>query len=270
MRMDMHMVMAMYGISNKLSVMAMLHYNVMQMNMNMLPGTMHMHMDGGTMVMTAGSSDNTMKSTSSGLGDSKLYAVYSLLNKGVHHLILSAGVNLPTGSIRVKGADDDMMYAGSRLPYMMQLGSGTVDFMPGVTYLMKADKFSYSGQFTTVLRPFNNALNYHLGNEYVLNAWAAYQWLPWISTSLRAEGNYVNTISGQDASLFSIIEPSADPLNYGGQNVNAYLGLNFYLDRGFLKNNKLSIEYGMPVYQNVNGIQLAAKSTVYAGWLISF
>ena len=95
MRMDMHMVMAMYGITNKLSVMAMFNYNVMSMNMNMLPGTMHMHMDGGTMVMSA--NDNTsMHSHSSGLGDTKLYAVYSLMNKKIHHVIVSAGFNLPT------------------------------------------------------------------------------------------------------------------------------------------------------------------------------
>ncbi len=269
MRMDMHMIMAMYGITNKLSVMAMFNYNVMSMNMNMLPGTMHMHMDGGTMVMST--NDNTsMHSHSSGLGDTKLYAVYSLLNKKIHHVIVSAGFNLPTGSIRVKGASDDMMYAGARLPYMMQMGSGSFDFMPGITYLLKANKFSFSTQLTTVLRPFNNSLNYHLGNEYSLNVWGAYQWFPWISTSLRVEGNSVGAISGQDAELYQVLEPDANPACYGGQNINGYVGLNFYLNKGFLKNNKLSVEYGMPLYQNFNGIQLVPKSTIYAGWLISF
>ncbi|MCW3086506.1 MAG: hypothetical protein JWP12_3872 [Bacteroidetes bacterium] len=269
MRMDMHMIMAMYGITNKLSVMAMFNYNVMTMNMSILPGTMHMHMDGGTMVMS--SDDNTsMRSHSSGLGDTKLYAVYSLMSKKIHHVILSAGFNLPTGSIRVKGASDDMMYSGARMPYMMQMGSGSFDFMPGVTYLLKANKFSFSTQVTTVLRPFNNALNYHLGNEYSLNVWGAYQWFPWISTSLRMEGNSVGAISGQDVSLYQVIEPDANPACYGGENINGYLGLNFYLNKGFLKNNKLSVEYGMPLYQNFNGIQLVPKSTIYAGWLISF
>lgn len=269
MRMDMHMLMGMYGITDKLSVMAMLNYNVMTMNMNMLPGTMHMHMDGGTMVMTMNES-NTMRTRTSGLGDTKLYAVYSLLSKGPHHLLVNLGFNLPTGSIRQQGASDDMMYTNSRYPYMMQLGSGTIDFMPGATYLLMQNKFSFSTQVTTVIRPFTNALNYHLGNEYALNVWAAYQWLPWISTSLRAEGNAVDAISGSDAGVYQGMEPSANPLNYGGQTVNGYVGLNFYLNKGFLRNNKLSVEYGMPLYQNVNGIQTAAKSAIYAGWLISF
>ena len=267
MRMDMHMVMAMYGITNRLSVMAMFNYNIMTMNMNMLPGTMHMHMDGGTMVMTA-DDNSSMRSHSSGFGDTKLYAVYSLVNKKIHHVILSTGLNLPTGSIRVKGASDDMMYANSRLPYMMQMGSGSVDFMPGVTYLLKANKFSFSTQVTTILRT-NNSLGYRLGNEYSLNIWGAYQWFPWISTSVRMEGNSVGIIVGKDASLYNV-EPAADPMSYGGENINGYIGLNFYLNKGFLKNNKLSVEYGMPLYEKFNGIQLMPRSTIYAEWMISF
>lgn len=269
MRMDMHMLMAMYGFTNRLSVMVMLNYNTMTMDMNMLPGTMHMHMDGSTMVMSE-STSNSMRSHVSGPGDTKLYAVYSVVNKGVHHVLINAGVSIPTGSIRKKGGDDDMMYTNARYPYMMQTSSGTVDVMPGATYLLKESKFSFSTQVTAVLRPYNNALNYHLGNEFALNAWAAYQWLPWISTSLRAEGCHTGTISGHDAGLYAAMEPSANPINYGGQNLNGYVGLNFYLNKGFLRNNRLSFEYGMPLYQEVKGIQQALRSAVYAGWLISF
>ena len=274
MRMDMHMVMAMYGITNKFSVMAMFNYNVMSMNMNMLPGTMTMHMDGGTMIM-APSTSNTMQSRSSGLGDTKLYLVYTLLNHNEHHILLSEGFNIPTGSIHVNGRSDDMMYAEMRLPYMMQMGSGSFDFMPGITYLLKANKTSFSTQVTSVIRPFNNSLNYHLGNELTLNAWVAHKWFPWISTSLRAEADFVGAISGFDPSLTTNTEPDANPLCYGGQYINTYIGLNFYCNKGWMKNNKLSVEYGIPVYQNVNGqivngTQLAVKSILTAGWMITF
>lgn len=269
MRMDMHMVMAMYGISNKFSVMTMFNYNVTSMNMNMLPGTMHMHMNGSTMVMTEATS-NTMTSHSSGLGDTKLYVVYALLNRNIHHVLLSEGFNIPTGSIRVKGGSDDMMYEGQRLPYMMQMGSGSFDFMPGITYLLKTNNTSFSAQINSVIRPFNNSLNYHLGNELTANAWIAHKWLPWISTSLRVESNSIGAIVGQDPELIQVMEPDANPLCYGGQYLSTYAGLNLYSTKGWLKNNKLSVEYGIPVYQNLNGPKLAVKSTLTAGWLISF
>ncbi|MGZ4033429.1 MAG: transporter [Bacteroidia bacterium] len=267
MQMDMHMVMAMYGFTNRFSVMAMFNYNVLSMNMNMLPGMM-MQMDGSTMVMTAANS--SMKTKTSGLGDTKLYAVYTLVNHNVHHLFFSEGFNIPTGNIRFKGSSDNMMYSDQRFPYMMQTGSGSFDFMPGITYLLKRNKSSYSAQVTSVIRPFTNALNYHLGNELTFNCWAAYKPLPWISGSVRIESTSSAAITGKDATLYQILEPSANPRNYGGQSVNTYLGLNFYASKGFLKNNKLSVEYGIPVYQNFNGTQLATAYTIYAGWLISF
>ncbi len=269
MRMDMHMVMAMYGVTNRLSLMAMFNYNASSMNMNSLPGTMNMTMNGSGGMMSSNNS-NTMSSKTSGLGDTKLYAVYSIINHNVHHILLSGGISLPTGSIQMKGKSDDMMYPSQRFPYMMQMGSGTFDFMPGITYLLKQNKASLSAQITSVIRPFNNSLNYRLGNEFTFNVWSAYRWFPWVSSSVRIEGSSVGAINGYDPSLYGVLEPSATSLNYGGQIVKSYLGLNFYLNRGWLKNNKLSVEYGMPVYQNVNGVQLALKSTIYAGWMISF
>lgn len=261
MRMDMHMVMAMYGITDRLSLMVMFNYNSISMKMNMLPGSTHVHGSG-----TSASNSHEMSSQTSGLGDTKLYAVYSLLNSTVHYLLLSGGLNLPSGNIQMKGDSHDPMYPSQRLPYMMQMGSGTADFMPGITYLFKEEKVSFSTQVTSVLRPFYNLLNYGLGNEYALNIWGAYKWVPWVSSSIRIEGTSQGAIVGSDKSLFSGMEPSASALNYGGENVSAYLGLNFY----FLKKNKLSIEYGMPLYQNVNGVQMKQASTIYAGWLISF
>jgi hypothetical protein len=170
----------------------------------------------------------------------------------------------------MKGNNDNAMYPNQRLPYMMQLGSGSFDFMPGLTYLLKNNKLSASAQIISVIRPFNNSLNYHLGNEVTFNVWAGYKWFPWMSISIRVESNTVGAISGKDPSLYEVLEPDANPLCYGGQTVNSFIGINFYTSKGCLRNNKLSIEYGIPVYQNLNGPQLALKSTLYAGWLISF
>ncbi len=266
MQMDMHMLMAMYGITDKLSVMAMFNYNVNNMSMTAFPGTT-MIMDGKPMVM---STYTNMTTKTSGLGDTKIYAVYALINKNANHVFISGGINIPTGSITIKGKSDDMMYPDTRLPYMMQLGSGSLDFMPGVSYLFKEEKFSAGTQLTLIARPFNNSLGYHLGNELNANAWAAYKWLPWISTSIRVEENSAAKISGNDVSLIETLEPVAFATNYGGNTISAFAGLNFYFNKTWLQHCKLSLEYGQPIYQKVNGVQLAQKSTLYAGYAILF
>lgn len=264
MNMDMHMIMGMYGITDRLSVMAMLSYNVLTMKMNMLPGTMQMQMNG--MVMSD-MSMTSMSSKASGPGDTKLYAMYALLNGHTHGLVLSLGLNLPTGSIQVKG-DDMSMQPGQRLPYMMQLGSGTYDLMPGLTYLLKKDKLCWGTQVAGTWRRGYNAVGYALGNDVTATTWLAYQFLPWLSTSARAEGFAGDRIYGRDKTLFEVMEPDAKVTSYGGQRASAYAGLNFYWKK--LSNSRFTVEYGQPFYQSLNGPQLATRSVLYAGWGISF
>lgn len=262
MTMNMHMVMAMYGISNRLSVMAMFNYNSMNMSMSMPIGNTHMHMAGMSM-----SSNTGMSMSASGIGDTRLYAVYALLNKPAHLLMLSAGINLPTGSITQKG-DAASMVPGQRFPYMMQLGSGTYDIMPGITYVLRSNKISWGSQLAGVIRPGYNSLNYSYGNELSAGTWLAYKFLPWLSTSVRAEAIATESIYGKDNDLYEIIEPDSKAANYGGTRINSYLGINVFL-KNFV-NSKFSFEYGLPVYQNLNGPQLASRSILYAGWGVSF
>ena len=264
MYMNMHMFMLMYGLTNRITVMGMVNYNSMSMSMAMLPGTM-MNMPG--MMMSPDMTSNSY--SSSHFGDTKLSVLYGLVNQSNHHLLISAGLSLPTGSINIKG-DSKSMYPNSRLPYMMQTGSGTVDINPGLTYLYRKTAFTWGTQANSALRTYYNSLSYKLGNEYTLTSWFAYQWSNWASNSIRIEGNTAGAIQGKDAAVLSIMEPSANPVNYGGQRINAYLGFNFYLPRGILYNNRLAIEYGIPVYQNVNGIQTGLRNTLYLGWQIKF
>jgi len=267
MRMDMHMLMAMYGVTDRFNLMAMFNVNIMNMNMNMFSSNGTMTMPDGS-VMTTPNGSSTMNPTTSGLGDTKLYALYSLLKNNGHFVILSGGISIPTGTINKKGGTDEMMYYGIRLPYMMQCGSGTFDFMPGATYVMKKNKITYSAQLLSVLRPFNNSVGYHLGNELTFNTWAAYQWFPWMSSSVRLESYNCGVIKGSDPQVYTVMEPAANPLCYGGNRVSGYAGINFFITKGWLRNNKFSVEYGLPFYQNLNGLQLSTHSTLFASWTI--
>lgn len=263
MRMDMHMLMAMYGVTGRLSVMAMADYNVNTMQMKMLPGTMHMHgMDSNTVMPT------DMQTRTQGIGDIKLYALYRARSGVASTWVVSLGLNIPTGNINNNGGGN-VMYQGMRLPYAMQTGSGTFDLLPGVTYLKQAKKLSYSMQALATLRPFYNADGYRFGNDVTLNAWGSYRVVRCASVSLRLENVWSGTISGNDTRVLRVMEPSADTRNYGGDLASCYAGINVYFHKQNL-NGKLSLEAGLPWYQSVNGIQLAVTHAVYAGTTVEF
>ena len=266
MRMDMHMLMAMYGLSHKITLMAMVNYNFLTMNMTMLPiasmGNMmhsgHTHAENMNMAM------NT-----AGVGDIKLYILYDLFNKKGNQFVISSGISIPTGNIQNTGTAANM-YANARLPYAMQLGSGSFEIAPGITWLKNVGLVSVSVQATSIIRTNYNMVGYRLGNEITVNAWAAYQLTDWLSTSLRTEGTIIGKMQGIDPMLYTGNEPAANIYNYGGEKVNVYGGINLYMNHKLMRNNKFSIEYGIPVYQNLNGIQSALTSTLFAGWQIAF
>lgn len=254
MQMQMHMVMAMYGLTDRLTVMAMFQYVFNYMNMTMPMGK---HYYNHSML-------------SSGLGDTRLYALYALRKKGTEQLLMSAGFNIPTGTINIKGAAGSMMFDAQRFPYSMQFGSGTYDVLPCINYLIQQNKMSYSAQMASVLRTHYNSLNYKYGNELTVSAWAAWQWLSYITSSLRVEANAAGKIKGKDQTLKVYDEPSANPDNYGGERIQVYLGTSFRIKKRFLDKNRLSIEYGLPVYQNLNGIQMKTKVGLFAAWPLTF
>lgn len=264
MQMHMHMLMGMYGITDKLSVMAMLNYQTAGMHMNMFGASAHQHGDG-----VHAESAGHMDMHTSGLADTKVYLSYTLFETSTHSMVASAGVNIPTGSIQQKG-DAAGMYAGTRMPYMMQLGSGTVDCMPGITYNRFSEKWHWGAQVTGVYRPFTNSVGYRLGNEGMVTSWLAYGIAKHLSLSIRGEAFYQQAISGRDVFLFSGMEPAASYRNYGGKRLNASIGFTYGADKGLLAHHKLAVEYGKPLWQDLNGIQLAQQHLLTAAWIFSF
>ena len=64
--------------------------------------------------------------------------------------------------------------------------------------------------------------------------------------------------------------PTADPANYGGKRLDVLMGLNFVVPRGYFKNHRLAIEGGLPIYQDLNGIQLETDWMLTAAWQYAF
>ncbi len=270
MKMDMHMIMGMYGITDRLTLMVMLNYTTSSMDMNMFTSDNHNHegMVGMEGMSNSNLSNHTMKSI--GLSDSKIQFLYGLKKHKNYQVLANLGCNIPNGSIEVKGASTDMMYPSNRLPYGMQLGSGTFDLLPGVTYLYQKNDLTVSVQASSVVRLGYNKVGYKLGNEAGINAWIAYTWLDNLSSSFRIEGNVTSKIQGVDPTIYAFNEPSAYRLNYGGEKAISYIGTTYQFQKGILKNNRIGIEYGLPIYQNLNGIQMKQNQTVYASWSYAF
>lgn len=261
MQMNMHMLMAMYGINNRLTVMAMLHYNTTSMSMSMFATSSHHHGGGSN------SSTHTMSST--GLGDTRLHLLYAPVNNAHHSLVTSMGIGIPTGSVEVKGPGNDMMYANQHLPYAMQPGSGSVDLLPGLAYHYTGKKLGTGIQVTSIIRTNLNQLGYKHGNEYTLNTWVSYQWWRFLSTSLRAEAVGWGSIKGYDPSLYRYNEPAAHPYNYGGQKLNGFAGIRLQPTKGRLSSHSIGAEYGLPFYQNLNGIQMPVKHMLFLSWSLT-
>jgi hypothetical protein len=152
MRMEMHMVEVMYAPSDTLTLMAMAPYIKLAMD--------HRTRMGGSFT-----------TATEGLGDVTLTALYSAIGnvrRDRQRLIVHAGVSVPTGSIDERGTTP--MGTDQKLPYAMQLGSGTYDLHPGVTYLGESVQWAWAADGRGTLRLGVNDQGYRLGNGWQVSA----------------------------------------------------------------------------------------------------
>jgi len=235
MDMDMHMLGAMYAPTNYLTLMAMVPLLDISMNHLVRNGT-------------------RFKTKASGLGDIKLSGLFSVYKSEMGSIHLHSGVSLPTGKINMR--DNTPAMQNARLPYPMQLGSGTVDFLPGITYLGDYQEISWGAQALSTIRPGRNSRGYRLGNRLEANLWTAYEPVEWISGSLRTNWQSWGNIKGSNSELNPMMIPTADPNRTGGQRLDLGVGVNLYMPNGALKGFRLSLEYLFPLYQDLDGPQL--------------
>ncbi|MDT8326153.1 MAG: transporter [Roseovarius sp.] len=258
MTMDMHMFGAMYAPNDRVTLMAMLPYIVKKMDHFTFAGP------AGTTVL------GKFQTQSEGWGDVKISALYGLKQSGIHKVHLNFGVSLPTGSTteRANALTPAGMFMNMRMPYGMQLGSGTFDLLPGITYSGKQGKTGWGAQMTGVVRTGKNN-GYRLGNEAKITGWGSYQPTPWISLSGRVEAKTVGNITGIDRQMVGP-SPTLDPDNYGGETVTLFGGVNLAMQRGTLRGHRIAFEIGAPVYQDLNGLQLETDWTATLGWQLAF
>ncbi|MDF1658204.1 MAG: hypothetical protein P1U58_11375 [Verrucomicrobiales bacterium] len=245
MQTEMHMVGLMYAPSDEVTLSFMLP---------IIDKTMDHITAAGTNFTTA----------TNGIGDFKfggLVKLYEQENvKGHLNLMISA----PTGSVQETGF---VAPAGQviRLPYPMQLGSGTWDFRPGVTFLGQNGNFSWGSQLLGTVRLGENNENYSLGDDITANIWGALKLSDSVSTSLRLSGTSWGDIDGRDPLIAGPV-PTADPSIQGGERIDLFYGVNYLFTNGALKGHRLAVEAGKPLYQDLDGPRLGMDWMMTVGW----
>ncbi len=253
MSMDMHMLGLMYAPTNRLTMMLMANYIDRDMN--------HVTYMGGTGTTVLGN----FRTSTSGWGDTSLMGMVKIKStaKAKIHAIL--GVSLPTGSTDETGQvlTPMNMQPTVRLPYPMQLGSGTVDSILGVSYSGFGDRWGWGGQWRSIFRTGDNDEDYSLGNETRLMAWLSYLISNPVSASLRVEHYDRGNISGIDPNIMLPVQ-TADPSRQGASRTDLAFGLNLAGQHG-LRGWRLGLEFLVPLSQDLDGPQLETDEQLIIG-----
>ncbi len=204
-------------------------------------------------------------SESSGLGDVQVDAIVNIYDKGPYRAHLSGGVSVPTGSI-TETVDETT----ERLPYQMQTGSGTFDVLPGITVEAMNQHGSVGMQAIGTLRTSENDEGYTLGNRVHVNGWAGFLLTDQLSVSARFSWQQWDRISGADEAFSDAVNQVQNPLFFtelsGGSRLDMPLGLNLALKEGPLAGHRFSLEWVIPVSQDLDGPQLMGDWGVNVGW----
>lgn len=196
--------------------------------------------------------------------DLKVSALWSVLDEGPYRAHIIAGVSLPAKP--EPGSRDDTPFSnGDYLGYPMQIGSGTLDFLPGFTFQVQNELASFGMQGKGTIRWRTNDRGWALGDRYMGTVWGAYRFGDYISASARIEASRWANVDGNDSELDPLFSPAHDPIRMGGTRVDLPLGVNIYLPEGPVGGFRVSVEGAIPLYQDLDGPQLKHDWTVRLG-----
>lgn len=222
-----------------------------------------------------------------GIGDLGMYALFRLFDVHHHHVHFTSGFSAPVADVNIHlrrnhGTD------GGFIDYGMQLGSGTWDFKPSLTYTGSSDNVSWGAQLGGIIRmESRNSSGYRLGNMFQATSWGSYRLNQWLSASVRGIYTFQGSIAGQysgansdttnpiyntDGTTTSILKfgPQDYPHNVGGRFWDAGFGINVNVPRGNLAGNRISLEWLQPLYSDFNGYQLDRDGALNLTWQYSF
>ena len=268
MSMDMHMLGLMYAPTDKLTLMLMSNYTEMKMDHRIFSQM-------GADMINRG--DTTFTTETSGSGDIKLGGLYRFYLKEARKAHLGLSLSLPTGSIDEKDQIPAMGGAANQqLPAPMQLGSGTYDLLPSLTYVQQFDNWSYGAQANAVIRlESENDNGYRLGDVWGATTWVGTNLSEWIGLNTGLNYTYTSKLKGSQDDVGTMGPNSksvttAYESNYGGERLDAIFGINLYVPSGTLKAQRIAVDLRLPLWQDLNGYQLETDYMLTLGWQMAF
>lgn len=253
MRQYMTMFGAAYSFSENFALMAMTNYTKNEMPMEIKKSL------GQNFTMTSdGIGDFTV------LGKYRAYANDDLVPTSQISFLM--GLSLPSGSITRKFTNNTVSgQNGTILPFKMQLGSGTVDPIFGLTYQGSRDPFWWGVNTQLEAHVYDNDQGYHRGNELRYDFYVMKQVHDRVvvHTQLNGwyEGNFSNepfngSANGEGHANFNpagnLLSPLFDPDNYGGHKLAVSLGFQFQP----IPLHVMEVTATIPIYQDLDGPQL--------------
>jgi hypothetical protein len=267
MAMHMHMLDLMYAPTDWLNLMLMPQFVDMNMSMRKLDGAP----PATTPAEEAAIPHHILhEHNTGGIGDTGIYALVKLFEVPGHHLHTALGISAPTGDVDIKFRDTHGLEGGF-MHYDMQLGSGTWDFKPSITYTGQMDRWSWGAQISGTKRLENrNKSGFAFGDIFQSTAWGSYELLNWLSASVRGVYTVKGSVKGEFNGTFNKLGPMDYSTSYGGRYWDVGFGLNAFVPRGDLAGNRLSFEWLQPVDDDVNGYQLPREGALSATWSYAF
>ncbi len=267
MTMDMHMLGAMYGMTEKLTLMLMVPYVEMEMDHRINPAAppMLFNVVGG----------DTFTTESSGFGDTRITALYSL-DGDRGQFIFGLGLSLPTGSIDEKDNTPQPgmppSFPSQQLPASMQLGSGTFDLLPSLTYTSRIGGTYLGGQLNGTFRlEDENDNGYRRGHAFEAVGWAARDLGDWLAVTAGLGFQSVGELEGRQADV-GRMGPAGRSVttafsgNYGGERLDVILGASLVVPSGLFEGHRIACDVRLPAWQDLNGYQLETDSVFTLGW----
>jgi hypothetical protein len=258
MGMDMAMLHLMWAPNDRVTFTVMPMWMRMEMTMLGIGGqaddSMHdMAMGGAAMADTAHHSlmpGETMSHSVSGIGDTEAGALVALSRNPKLSAYAGLAVSIPTGSVSRKND------SGNFVHYGMQPGSGTWDLIPSFTVTGGSEALRWGAQARYKFRGEDrNESGFRFGDRFDASAWLAKPLSPAAAVTARLAWSDEGKIEGHYNGPHGHASPPDRQENYGGQVLQAGLGANLVI-AGKLR---LGAEATLPLYQDLNGIQVPRK-----------
>ena len=253
MSMNMHMFGVMYAPSERLTLMVMNNYSKKEMKLK------RMRMSGG----------KDFNVNSSGFGDLDFSAIIKINDGDLWKNNIVFGTSLPTGSIDIR--DKTPVSSSSRLGYNMQNGTGTYDPFIIINNTNIFENLRFGEQlFFKIPASGKNSKGYSYGKNLKLNLWSSYRFMDELSGSLKFTYDYMGKMIGSDNEMNKRMSPTLDSNNQGFQKMTLGFGINFINHKEFLENNRLALEFLIPVFKKYRGIQMHEDFKLILGWQYAF